>query len=469
MSTSFPTAGAASASPAFIVEGIPPVAPVSDREPSDAPLDFHLITSRTDFGNRANTFTEAFTRLGIRAEVTYIEDVAGMASGDKLTALFDKGAAWRSSGKIANETIKVVLLHGGMGNLPPDSSLDKFCRESMGTQESQPDAQTHIITAAHGRIAFPIRLLDAALRSITIDGSETTIGFSKTIIYCSCYSAVFRDEAKKTGGDYVFAIGKKSGIADDFEACLLNIIDACAERKRQHDSALTARDCWSLMQGISGEHVSFVGDDTLEINKVIRSGHSEPALVTLANCSDDQAMRILFAKLSHGSAKSIQQIIDTRGPAILTADHSRLFPRMSPWSAVLHSDREVGQKAKILLLSTPGLLHKDGWFLTSLHQAIDKNRRPAIAALFSSLVNLPPLALSLEQFIFWARKNPGDASKLHKACRENRDISNAVGDYLLKATEDPSSKALSPSIKLPEVFIQTRDARARRIAQARAQ
>lgn len=428
------------------------VASVDNASSTTTSLDFLLITSRVDFENSHQRFTDECSLAGVNADILFIEDLPGQTAGEKLASLHRMNADRHANGKVVASTIKVALLHGWVGVAPADASIDNFRQACMGSEKlrlgsgqsdstaSSTPASIHMITAAGGKLAFPTDLFDAAVRATVVTNGQINAGFVDTVVYGACGSGVFRDAAKKTGGSYVFGSGKKSVFTEDFNASLSALVMGQGQRKRQGAATLSARDCWNLMRDLSGEHVSLVGNDSVEISKVLLSGHTEPRTKVR---SDDtrqiahqevsaQAIRALFAKLHHGSAASVERIIDRWGPSILSADHHSVMPGVSLGSVALASKREAEQKIRLLLAHAPGYLSQKDVPLKWLNGAIERNWKPLLAELFTRMADTALLPLSLDDMVIWMRSNPEQTDKLMKLCRTSRELSESVGAYLHK-------------------------------------
>ena len=429
------------------------VASVADDAGVTASLDFLLITSRVDFDRSYKQFMDECDQAGVHADTLFVEDLPGRTAGEKLASLHQISASWNANGKVVSSTIKVELLHGRIDVEPADLSLGLFRQAHLGIRETQrrsgqespaassAPAKIHMMTGAAGKLVFPTDLFDIALRATVVNDGQTNAGFVGTIVYSACGSGVFRDTAKQSEGSYVIASGKKSVFTEDFNAGLRALVRDQGNRKRHGSPPLSARDCWNLLRDQSGEHVALVGNDAIEINKVLKSGHSEPAINVRSEPIDqkrpeeisDQAIRTLLAKIDHGSAKSVQQVIDRWGPGILSADHGAVIPGMSLWSLAIRSKRDSEQKVLLLIAHTPGRLSQKSMLEAWLKIAAERSWTSVLGGLFKRMADTPPLPLSLEDVVIWMRQNAKQTDELMKLCRKSRDLSESVGDYLHQA------------------------------------
>ncbi|MCM0043421.1 MAG: hypothetical protein NBV65_02190 [Burkholderiaceae bacterium] len=424
------------------------------------PLDFLLITSRIDFERSCKQFVDACGRAAVEGEIVFIEDLPGNAAGDKLAALHRKNAALHRSGRLSASTIKIALLHGGMGVPAAHPDLVRFRQDYLGdpaTSPSTPAAETHTMSAANDTISFPTELMDAALRATSIIDGQARAEFRDTVIFGACGSAMFREAASKTGGSYVFGSGKKSVYVRDFDAGLSALVDAQARRARENLPPLSGRDCWMLMSNVSGEHVSYVAGDSMEIHKILQSGFSEPVLSarTAAGDGNDrrvQGIRTLYAKISHGSANSVSRVIARWGPDLLSADHAQVVGPITLWTEVLASERERAQKMRLLLSHMPDQLPPMPTLLTCLNAAIDDSSLDLLVELFERMKRSSPLPMSLETSIAWLKSRPQQAKALAKFCRGSRQMTDVVGSHLARAVAEAVRTGYPAHMSLPEPF-----------------
>ena len=462
-------------SPPSVMEAPSEVTAVAGDTPAAKPLDFLLVISRSDFAHAHQLFSDEFRQAGMCTEIICIEDLPGATAGDKLTSLHQQNAARQMNGTITSSTIKIVLLHGAVGIPPVDNSINRFRAElgagKTGVQTSAQSAgaappvhaRIHMMTAAGSNFIFPTHLVDAALRVPGMIDDPSGAGFTNTIIYGACESGVFRDAAKETGGSYVFASGKKAMFTEDFNEGICAVIREQGQRKRQYLPPLSGRDCWDVMRHLSGEHVSFVEKDSVAVHKVLRSGHSAPALSVRADASSGvnqaaspkpgaQAIRTLFAKLEHGSAASVMQVIEKWGPGILSADRGGVMQGVSLWSIVVCSARDGEKKLRLLLSHAPGEILQKPALKTCLSTAIDGKWTGVLVDLFDRMTTAAPPLLSLEEFVIWSRSMEKQSTALIKLCRSNQHLSMAVGRYLAQQLSTVSDKSLSPYMSLPPFF-----------------
>jgi len=461
----------------YAVEAPSEVTAVDGGAPAAKPLDFLLVISRSDFAHAHQLLSDAFRQAGMCTEIICIEDLPGATAGDKLASLHQQNAARHRNGTITSSTIKIVLLHGKVGVPSIDASIDRFRQESgageAGSHASAqsagnaPQARVHMMTAAGNDFTFPTDLVDAALRMPgMIDGQPST-GFTNTIIYGACASGAFRDTAKETGGSYIFGSGKKAVFTEDFSAGICAVVREQGQRKRQDLPPLSGRDCWDVMRNLSGEHVSFVEKDSVEVHKVLRTGHSAPALSVRSEASLDmssgvspaarpkltaQAIRTLFAKFEHGSAASVRQVIEKWGPGILSADRGGVMQGVSLWSIALRSSRDGEHKLRLLLSHAPGEILQKPALQICLSTAIDGKWTGVLVELFIKMAATAPLPLSLEEFVIWSRAMDKQRDELIKLCRSKQNLGMAVGSYLAQLLSTASDKPLPAFVNLPPFF-----------------
>lgn len=202
-----------------------------------------------------------------------------------------------------------------------------------------------------------------------------------------------------------------------------------------------------LLRNVSGEHVSYVGDSKLEISKLLRSGHSEPVLTTGGGITP-HAIRILFAKIKHGSAASVRKVIDTWGPQILASDHASVMPRLSLWSEVIDTPREGEQKARLLMDHQPGFISNKAMVQKCLSGYVRNKWTALLVDLFKRMAAQEP-PLSLESFYAWLMDAPDTQRELEKICRTSAALSDSLGLYLLKAMNDDAKHSARRLFVIP--------------------
>jgi hypothetical protein len=411
---------------------IPPVtAPANvalnlNTSPVIMPLEFMIVTSRHDFGMDTHRFANECERLGIQSDIVYIEDLEGHTAGEKLTHLHKLNADWKANGKVVNSTIKCLLLHGQIDAFPDDESLEEFYVDTLGyesgsdsgdedsgisnngkdnaaseeydsdtlvssddesdvlvssDEESGHDEQKNIeIHCAYaGNLVIPTHYIDLALRHFTWKDGIPKYGFRKTIIYGPCFSGNLRDIVKPTGASYVLTTGKKTGLTWDFFDGLALLAREAANRKHEKQRPMSGRDCWMLMRNVTGEHISYVGENSVEVHKVLETAHSEPVLSAQDTYRGRRANNILAAKIIHGSADSLQRAIDMFDDD-LTLDFEDITAYKILAGDSFHDEKELRKKLDMLLaagINIPGapediasILHacitRKNWRLLSL-------------------------------------------------------------------------------------------------------
>lgn len=324
------------------------------------PLDLLIVTSRADFHQEATQLLACAHDQALQADTLFIEDLEGSNDGERLQDLHRKMGLLRASGKLPDSAATYVTLHGtksfrfgspqelyqhrphlgefirflgdddGASTVPSDDAPDRIPGRPQETGESSlsesdgdscddddSDSGTpgrlplHFLTRNDGQFRFPSDLFCLALRQARRVEGTCTSGYQGVIFLSSCYAGQLAGQLGSQGGGYLILSGKKTGIAIDAADCMREAIDLMAERKRQPESSLTARDYWLRLRHVSGEHIACVMDRESRVHKPLE--HSEPLLALVSGRSAVQPQRVLEAKLAHGSARALQAVFDKYG------------------------------------------------------------------------------------------------------------------------------------------------------------
>lgn len=294
------------------------------------PLDLLLITCESDFPDTVNLLSEEASRTQINFEVIQIEKLEGSTAGQKLASLHHRIGELVASGRLHASSATCVALHGGTRAIATDVTNEEFIRqhpdladfassigqelgeESTDESDNEPgesETFTHFFSACKESLAFPSLLLLDSARHCTMAGDKLQPDYLGPIFIASCAGGSLIN-CITTGGDYVLLNGKKNGLASDGDECMLEVINMMAERRRQNMQPFTGRDYWMQLRNVSGEHIAYVGETSTEIYKVLAFGHCEPVITLRNSQAAGQAVRLLHAKLAHGSPKALQAVFD---------------------------------------------------------------------------------------------------------------------------------------------------------------
>ncbi len=341
------------------VPAVSPAAPVSPEKavPPPPATDLLLITSATDFPDTVELLRKEAGAAGIRLDTILIEDLDGSNPGEKLTSLHRLMGESVASGKMQPATVTYVALHGHADTstdlddyVDGRPHLQDFARSlwkedsasaatagdagasslwqagtadgDSGTDEDswfEPDTEgfIHMMSACKDALTFPSILLLEAIRHSTLTPGGFRPDYRGTIFIGSCEAGGMNEQLVVNGSDYVVLNGKKTGEASDADDCMREVIGMMAERRQQQLPAFSGRDYWMRLRNVSGEHIAYVGQNQVEISKVLAYGCSEPVLVSRNSQAGGQPLRILAAKLAHGSPESVQAVFDKYGAELL--------------------------------------------------------------------------------------------------------------------------------------------------------
>ena len=280
-----------------LVEPSAPVTPVAGKDCVPVPLDMVIITCETDFQVETDRLRKEAATASVNAEFISMFKLPGYFMEAKLASLNKAIVAMRASGKINEATICWINLHGGAGT-------DSANTASQGV---------YGFSARGGLMEFSGEQLVSALRHGSLPDDVPQADFHGLIVWSSCEVRKMEATLKAGGGENITLAGNKVILSADGNACMFEVFDLIAARKREGLPPLTGRDYWMHLRNVSGEHIAYVQDDFTEIHKVLASGSGEPVLTSREGRSAEQPKRILEAKVSHGSAKAIQAVFDKFG------------------------------------------------------------------------------------------------------------------------------------------------------------
>lgn len=319
-----------------------PVAPVSPEKAAPPPpaTDLLLITSATDFPHTVELLRKEASAAGIRLDTILIEDLDGSTPGEKLASLHRLMGESVASGKMQLATVTYIALHGHAGtSTGPDDDVEarpqlQDVARLMGTDDSatadgnagtgadsRPPSDekrgSHIMSACRDALTFPSIQLLEAIRHPTLTRDGLRPDYQGTIFIGSCEAGGMSEQLVVNGSDYVVLNGKKTGVASDADDCMLEVMGMMAQRRQQQLPAFSGRDYWMRLRNVSGEHIAYVGQNQVEISKVLEYGCSEPVLAPRTGQAAGQPVRILDAKLAHGSPESVRAVFDKYGAELL--------------------------------------------------------------------------------------------------------------------------------------------------------
>lgn len=286
------------------VEAAAPVAPVAGKGPDVTPIDLLIFTSEEDWEDEADNLRDAAGQHAVNAEVLFAEDLEGRSAEDKLASLYETIGEWLRNGKLQPSTVIYVSLHGGMDNEDSDADTSPTSAASQAS---------YGFSADDSNLEFPGERLVSALRHASPSGGSQAPDFAGLIIWAACRARKLAPVLQASGGENIILAGNKPVQSTDAEDCMLDVIDQIGARKRDGQPPLSGRDYWMHLRNVSGEHIAFVQDTSTEIHKVLSSGHSEPTLQSRTGRSAGQPLRILEAKVIHGSPKAVRAVFDTFG------------------------------------------------------------------------------------------------------------------------------------------------------------
>lgn len=307
---------------------------------------------------------------------------------------------------------------------------DQSASDSDDTARS--DVAIHVLSVGIGDrwLNFPSDLFCHALRHTSLRDGEWHPGYAGPILLSTCHGGLLRNALKDHGGHYLVLNGTKPGWEEDGTDCMREAIEIMAEHKRQLGKQPTAYDYWARIRHISGEHIAWVGDGCFHVHKVL--AHHEPVLGIPSDRAARQPVRVLRAKLMHGSDKAVQAVFDKYGSTAF-ADYSP-----STCFGLLAADDDSPLEAirhKLQVLDRHGIRVPDevSMALPLLERVIAKENPHALMAV---LLHRPqgklPASLSLALLACVSEHSDRMTRvQLLRMCEHDRELGETVLDCLL--------------------------------------
>lgn len=453
---------------------VAPAAPVipADRHSSAPPLDLLLITSKSDFPDSVRRLSEEAARAGIHFEIILIEELDGSSAIQKLASLHRRIAELADSKKLQSSSATCVSLHGAMRVIPDEMTSEEFVShppdladfvsviETKGDEEFESESdptehRAHVFLACSDSLQFPSVLLIETARHPSKVGDGFQPDYQGPIFISSCEAGHLMDDLEGKDGEVVLLNGKKSGSVDDGDGCMMEVINMMAERRQQNLPPFSGRDYWMQLRNVSGEHIRYVGGTEKDIHKILAAGHCEPVITLRNSQASDQPVRLLEAKLSHGSPKGLQAVFNRYKDGELgTLDADGCLESLA---SDTYRDREELQE-KIQILGKHGIhLPDDADRMTALLEAAIKHANIELLSILVTLddggVRRQALLQSAKACIF---ERPNNAQKLQVLCNEDPGLQSDVIDWLSDsiAAAKNDGKAASFNVSAAPYFAQ---------------
>ncbi len=386
----------------------------TSKSPEADPLDFMFVSSRKDFDPVFRKLLEECKLAGVRATVVYLESLPGKTEDEKLAQLQQLNAAWQAQGLITDSTLKVGALHG-MALSPPEGA--------------KVHVESHFLSASGGSLRFSTQAFDAAMRNITSNEGQPSVGFSGTLIYQSCRVGSMRQAFQASGGAYVLLAGEKPSLVQDSIACLTDLIRETGKRKREQAAPLSGRECWMRASQVSGEHVAYVKGDIIDVTKVTQSGNAAfpPEAKSLGA---QKIYYALVAKLLHGTADTVERLFDVWGAEVIrqAVQSTEVTPHYLLLTTGL-TDREMADKLLILNRHGLGLPESTETMLACIDSVISHSREVLLARVFEACASgARPLAPAM--FLDWLATTPERQKSLATLCDTHPELQKALSEFL---------------------------------------
>ncbi len=475
---------------------VPTVSPPAPVMPAKAdsqaqPTDLLLITSSTDFPRTMELLSAEAASAGIRLDTICIEDLDGSNAGQKMTSLHRTIGEQLASGKLHRATAIYLALHGcatrtnadidarlerqpgirefiysleqdhaaaaagSAGRTPAEQDADGDGTVSDADSEvgdddgrvSNEDSESgsddekqvlHMMSACENALQFPSTLLLKAARHTALTTEGLRPDYQGTIFIGACDAGGMKEQLVGSGGDYVVLNGKKSGLSRDADHCMLEVIGMMAEARQKHWAPFSGRQYWMQLRNVSGEHIAYVGQAAPEIHKCLEAGQSEPVLVLRNSQAAGQPMRVLEAKLAHGSPKALGAVFKRYGTGLLDkVDATQCFSLLA--MDTYRSRSELEEKIEIMERHGFSVPDDPDNMAEVLDEAIHFGNHALLTILLSRRTDdelSPALLQSVRKCLFEPTDQAkANARKLEALCREKSFLRLLVINWLQESVD----------------------------------
>lgn len=424
------------ASPGIIeVNAAPSIVPVATAQSPVRPLDLLIITSRTDFHESADLLGKEASQAGLAADTLFIEDLDGDSASEKLAQLRKAIGKYLEEGRLQPTTVTSISLHGGLIKLGDATTAD--------TDEP---GVVHCFGNAEMTLRLPSALVCLAVRQLDTGDDPAQAAYPGLLFIASCYAGGMPEQFLPDSGEVILLTGKKASLTSDGDDCMRQAVALMADRRQRGLSAPSGRDYWNHLRNVSGEHIRYANADEVALHKVLDWKPSEPMLRCRTGDMQPTAVRIVEAKLAHGSPAALKAALDLHGDAC----RAGLTP--ATCLEILGADRDRNEAeltGKIRVLEQAGLvsLSDPAQMALLLEHAIDAGNQRLLGYLLARPADGRPRPAALLEAARILVANAADsAARLEKYCEKHAELKSSVIDWL--AEHVAANKTAAPGHRL---------------------
>jgi hypothetical protein len=340
-----------------------------------------IISGGGDLANHSEQLARDLDAQGLSVQGKFLSDLDGKDATEQLVEL--------------GTDLAMKFSEGG---------FDPVIVHAHGLYDRQ--SETHRIPIRDFRSVAEMRsLLDVIIKAASIRSAETSadcVAFTAKLPLfhlVSCEIGKARRQLAGVSADILFYSGKKECESRDAFDTLSGVFREIGTAHRYGDPQPDAKALWLRALGISGENLTLIEQGSIHVHGPLKTS-GLPAGMTIEP-DENKDQRDLYAKLRHGSIRSLKAILAKHGVDTLKKTSFRGRPALH---SAIDATRDCLEKIALLLAS-----------------GLDRNERDVNgdSALHHAVIAMPPT--ELEGFLalspdLEARNDMGHTA-LHSAVR----------------------------------------------------
>ena len=360
------------------------------------PLQVLYIISEDDFPEELEAIEENFSRHQLNAGVLELGDVEGANVFEKRRDLETKIAQLHKDGRLDDNTVVIISMHGGDGMEIHDQMTSPAKENNEGENTSKSSAvkaDPYKLSVMDGALEVDFHWLISRIRNTLTEG----ISYKGQIHLTACGAKRCMDLVAGDGYSYVAYGGGKSVAIKDAQITCLAVIDLLGHCHRQRIEFPAPEKIAEHAASVSGATVSVkTPDQSISFSAIKSVPHPLIVNETVKDTMASKGARVLEEKLAHGSAEVVEKTIEKFGEQIWTHLSGQVI------FEVLESNRDVIKKLNFL--------EDQRWLLDSVNQ--EGNSLLHIAA---EMEDLAILDFCLDAGLAIDKKNKEGERPLHIA------------------------------------------------------
>ena len=306
------------------------------------PLQVLFITSAEDFPEELEAMEDSFGRHQLNAGVLELGDVEGGDVTEKRNDLEAKIAQLHKDGRLDDNTVVIISMHGSDGAVPQDQttlSVEENSEAGSACNGSTVKTIPYTLGVMNHALEVDFHWLIARIRNTLGDGRP----YKGQIHLTACGAKRCMELVASDGFSYVAYGGGKSVFVKDAQITCLAVIDLLGHCHRQRIEFPAPEKIAEHAAWVSGATVSFKTPDQSISFSAIKST-PQPLMVNrvVGDMMASKGLRVLEEKLAHGSVEAVKNTIEKFGDKICSYLSGHVV------FEVLESNRDVIKKLSLL-------------------------------------------------------------------------------------------------------------------------